>query len=173
MKTFHCYLLILVLLSITSCSKDENSSPVLDRRDATFMVVAAQVHVNEITFGKLADSLSATAAVKAFAQKMMTAHQGALDELLGIARDKTLGLDQEMDSAHKVQYPKLGALRGTAFDTAYLKGQARDHEQAATAFRFQADNGYDTPLKTYAAKHLPMIQQHKKQVDSLIALLPQ
>lgn len=175
MKTFHCYLylLTLVLLSVISCSKDENSSPVLDRRDATFMVAAAQIHVSEITFSKLADSLSATAAVRAFAQKMITEHQGALDELLGIARDKTLGLEQEMDSAHKVQYPKLGVLRGLALDTAYLKGQSRDYEQAEATFRFQADSGYDTPLKTYAAKCLPMIQRHKKQADSLIVLSPQ
>ncbi|UCJ08561.1 DUF4142 domain-containing protein [Chitinophaga pendula] len=173
MKTSPYYLLLIGILGAAACSKNNDSSPVLDRRDATFMVVAAQGNVNEITFGKLADSISATASIKTFARQMVTDHQGALDELLGIARDKTLGLDQVMDSAHKIIYPKLGALRGYEFDTAYIKGQVRDHQQTIDVFQFQADSGYDGRLKAYAAKYLPVIRMHAKHADSLAALYPQ
>jgi putative membrane protein len=54
---------------------------------------------------------------------------------------------------------RLGAMSGSAFDTAYMQHMVQDHRQTVAEFEKQAQSGSDPALKSFAQKYLPIIQR--------------
>ncbi|HVZ10010.1 DUF4142 domain-containing protein [Rhodopila sp.] len=134
--------------------------------DRTFAAEAAQGGVAEIQLGQLALQKAASPQVKEFANRMVTDHTTANQELAGVAKTEKLSLPAEPDARQKSDMERLSGLTGNAFDTAYMKQMVQDHEKTVAAFQKEAQTGRDPELKAFAQKYLPVLRQHLQMAQA-------
>ncbi len=94
----------------------------------------------DIAAGKQALARSKNPTVRAFAQEMIRDHTAVNDKALALV--KKLGVTPEanatsrsLEAGAKVQARKLGALRGAAFDRAYIRNEVAYHRTVNGALR--------------------------------------
>ena len=136
---------------------------------APFIGTAAMDSLAEVELGRLAAQRASSADVKRFAQKMATEHSKALDELKAMASQKNVVLATELDRQHREFRDKLATLEGAAFDSAYMDQMATAHLKSVALFQQEAREGQDHDIKKWAARTLPMLQEHLKAASSLKA----
>src|SRR3954471_2797640 len=102
--------------------------------DAAFAKEAAVGGMAEVELGNLGRERASSADVKQFADRMVTDHSKANDELKQWAQQKSVTLPSELDAKHKATRDRLGKLSGAAFDKAYMHEMLMDHQQDVAAF---------------------------------------
>jgi putative membrane protein len=135
--------------------------------DAAFMKTAAMDGLAEVEHGRLAAQNAASAEVKQFGQRMVDDHSKANDELKSLAAQKQVTLPAELDPKHRAMQDKLAKLKGEAFDKAYMSHMVMAHQRAVTLFQQEAKSGKDPEAKAWAAKTLPVLQEHHKSARTL------
>lgn len=127
-----------------------------------FVNAAAASDKFEIESSKLAATAASSAAVKKFAAQMISAHSASTAKLKStvagmsppLTPDDTLSPDQQQ------KLDSLGALNGTAFDTAYASAQSEAHQKALDMLRNYAASGDNPTLKTFANGLIPTVTAH-------------
>jgi putative membrane protein len=99
------------------------------------------------------------------AQRMVTDHTQANQELMQLAKSKNLDLPTKMDAKHKADMDRRG-MNGSASDTAYMQDMVQDHQKDVAEFQKQAQSGSDPEVKSFAVKYLPVLQQHLQMAQS-------
>jgi len=137
--------------------------------DEQFMVKADQGGHNEIGLSRLALEKGVTGDTKTFANKMITDHTKAGNELKPIAQAKNVTLTGEMDAQHKSLRDAMSKMSGQQFEQAYMDQMVKDHEQTVALLQGEIEGGEDPDVKAWAQKTLPVVQQHntmaKQQTD--------
>lgn len=159
--------LLLSLFSVgsmlfTACSDDDNvvPQPALTDADRNFMVQASYTNYAEVELGKIADSLSTTDSVKAFAQMTMTHHTAAQSDLVALSNNWSVSIPLRPDSASLALKTQLLLLKGYLLDTTYVNAQIRGHQVAAALYQYAADSSKVASVRSYANKYLPTIKAH-------------
>jgi putative membrane protein len=128
--------------------------------DESFVKNEARGGMAEVELGKLAAEKASNANVKAFAQRMVSDHEKANDELKQIATSKNITLPTGPDAKQKKERDRLEKLSGAAFDRAYMNAMLADHKKDVAAFMRESKSGNDPDVKAFAAKTLPTLQEH-------------
>lgn len=128
--------------------------------DKTFVTEAGIGGLAEVQMGNLALNKASSADVKAFGQRMVTDHSKANAELAQLATAKGLALATELDGEHKSALEHLTSLSGAEFDKAYMQHMVQDHQKDVQAFQNSSTMATDADVKAFAAKTLPILQQH-------------
>jgi putative membrane protein len=141
-----------------------------DAQIASIVVTANQV---DIDAGKLASSMATDAAVKKFAQLMITDHTGvnksatALVTKLKVTPEdnptsQSLKSDGEKNLAH------LKTLKGAAFDKAYIDHEVAYHQQVIDALdKTLIPGAKNEELKALLVKVRPAFVAHLEQAKQL------
>jgi putative membrane protein len=162
---------VAALMLLFSCNKNDTQSNMSDNNpsnaDAGFMQMAAYGNMDEISLGNLASTKATDAPVKEFGMMMATDHLHSEDELNVLAKNKGVTLPGNPDQAHQDMKAQLEKLSGRAFDSTYIHAQVNDHKNTVTLFQAEISDGKDQDVKNFAAKYLPIIQQHLHKADSL------
>jgi putative membrane protein len=137
--------------------------------DQPFAREAAMGGMAEVALGNLAKEKASNADVKQFADRMVTDHGKANDDLKQWAQQKKVTLPAATDAKHKATRDRLAKLSGDAFDKAYMRDMVMDHQQDVAAFKREAESGKDATLKAWAPKTLPTLQDHLKMVQDTSA----
>lgn len=149
--------------SATASSDAKLSSA--DRKAVTDMAMS---NMAEVELGKLAQSKSQNAEVKAFAQKMVDDHGKALTEVQTLAQSKSVTLPTELDAKHKAMSAKLEKLSGDAFDKAYVKqGGIGAHKETLAKLQKASKGAKDADVKGQVDKMIPVVQEHLKHAEQL------
>ena len=130
--------------------------------DETFVMKAAHAGMEEVELGKLAVEKASSDEVKKFGQRMVDDHSKAGEELKTLAQNKHITLPGASDPQANAAYARLATLSGASFDRAYMQVMAAGHRQALNDFRMETKMGQDADVKGWAAKTLPMIEEHVK-----------
>ena len=133
--------------------------------DAEFVSKAAMGGLAEVQYGNLALQKAQSADVKSFAQKMVTDHGAANQELQALATSKGATLPTELAGEHKTGFDHLNSLSGAEFDKAYMQHMVADHEKDVAEFEKASTSATDSELKAFASKTLPILKQHKQLAD--------
>jgi putative membrane protein len=141
----------------------------LSATDRTFAQKAAAGGLAEVSLGQLAEQNASSPQVKAFGERMVTDHSQANEELKQIAQSENLTLPTTPESKDQALQKRLSALKGTAFDAAYMQDMVRDHQQDIAEFKQEAESGQDPALKAFAQKTLPVLQQHLQMAQAASA----
>jgi putative membrane protein len=134
--------------------------------DKIFAINAAAGGQAEVRLGQLATANAATPAVKQFGERMVTDHTQANQELAEIARKQNLTLPARPEASDQVTEQRLSNLKGHAFDSAYIRDMVQDHQKDVADFRKESESGQDPELKAFAAKYLPVIEQHLQMAQT-------
>jgi putative membrane protein len=138
----------------------------LSQQDKNFIKDAAEGGMAEIELSKIAEK-SQNPEVKHFAERMVRDHSAANTELAGIVTGLGLEMPNKLDTEHQRIRDQLASMHGGAFDQQYMHVMVTDHDQAVKLFREENAAGYDTELKRFAQKTLPIIEQHQKMAIDL------
>lgn len=136
------------------------ATPSLSTADASFVNDAGRAGITEVTFGQLARAQGSRAAVRDFGLRMVTEHTSLNQELTRLAAAKKITPTVTVDVAHQTTYDQIAALKGRAFDRAYLNAQVADHQATLAIYQEEASNGTDPDVRAFAAKVVPMLQAH-------------
>ena len=120
----------------------------LSNEDKDFAMKAAQGNMSEVSLGSVAAQKGTSPDVKTFGNRMVNDHGKALDELKQLALTKGISLPTEVSAEQKLTADKLSKYSGKQFDKA-------------------SKNAQDPDLKAWAAKTLPVIQDHFKMAQDL------
>ena len=135
--------------------------------DKKFVNEALQGNMAEVELGKLASEKASNDSVKQFGKRMVDDHGKASDELKKLAQDKGLTPPADLDSKHRKLHDKLAKLSGAEFDRAYVGEMVKDHRKDVKEFQREADKAKDPDVKAWAAKTLPTLQDHLKQIEDV------
>lgn len=143
----------------------------LSPEDKDFAMKAAQGNMSEVNGGSMAAQKGTSPDVKTFGNRMVDDHGKALDELKQLAAAKGITLPADVNADQKAMADKLGTLSGSAFDKEYAKDMVKDHTADAKDFDKASKDVKDPDLKAWAAKVLPIIQDHLKMAKDMEAKL--
>jgi putative membrane protein len=135
--------------------------------DEMFVLNVAKDGMAEVELGKLASEKAGSDEVKKFAQRMVTDHSKANDELKSLAQSKNITLPSDVDPKDKATHDRLAKLSGPAFDRAYMQHMVAGHRKAVAAFKKESTSGKDPDVKAWAEKTLPTIEDHLKMAQDI------
>jgi putative membrane protein len=166
-------------LSLAGCAQTQRAAdttvaaakaqvnPTLSTSDAAFMTTAARGGLAEVQMGQLAQQNGRSAAVRRFGQQMVSHHGQSNQEMLALAQQKQITPPSTMGAEHQRIYDDLAKLRGSAFDRAYAQAMVRDHQEDLRAYQAEAQNGTDPDVKAFAARYVPILQEHLRMAQQL------
>ncbi len=164
-----------IILSITSCgndSKPEDTKEVAEEhndakfdkksqeKDAQFLVNAAEINLQEIKLGELAQEQGKASHIKELGKMMEEAHTKSLAELIALAKAKTITIPTSPSNDAMDAYKKLDTKSGNDFDKMYTDMMVNGHKDAINAFEKASENCEDTDIKNWASTMLPNLRKH-------------
>jgi putative membrane protein len=152
-----------------SLTVDTNvTTPVLSPGQA-FANAAASSDAFEIAESQFAQTASKSAAIKAFAQKMIDAHTGSTTKLKAAAASATPAItpDATLTAEQQQKLDALKAKTGADFDTAYAADQVAAHQATLDALKTYSATGDVPELKTFATGLVPTVTAHLNMAKGL------
>lgn len=159
----------LSILFFSACNKKEDvKTDAPNSTDDGFVVQAAYTNRAAINLAELAMFKSANDSVKTLAQRLISGHTTAMNNLNTATAQYSYQLPTGMDSVHQAFRSQLLSLSGRSFDSAYIYNQVSDLERAVNLFNYEKRVGNAPPIKSYAENTLPTFQLHLQMVNSVI-----
>lgn len=123
---------------------------------------AAKSDAFEIGAARLAETNASSAAVKAFAKKMIAAHTDSTIKIKAAAASAAPAItpDAALSDDQSQKLADLGKLKGADFDKAYAAGQVAAHQEALNLMTDYAANGDAPSLKAAAGQIAPVVKDH-------------
>lgn len=162
-----------LLFTVTSCNnpnttdskaiaEDHNDAKFENEKkdDANFLVNAAEINLEEIELGRLAQTRGISADVKELGKKMETAHSKALTDLQGLADKKQITIPATLTDDGMNSHKKLVDIKGSDFDKEYVDMMVKGHKDAISKFEKISSDGYDSDIRGWASSMLPIFREH-------------
>ncbi len=131
--------------------------------DTTGVRMAVQSNFTEVALGRLADDRASSSAVKDFGKQMVSDHDAMNDQWSKVASKYHLDImnpSVQFGPNGKDAIDRLGKLKGTEFDQAYMMEMIRDHEQDLSEFQQLRYSAHDPEIRDLASTGVSTIEQH-------------
>ena len=142
--------------------------------DSTYLVDAAEVDLKEINLGKLAQTKSTNADVKALGKMMVEAHTKASETTKALAAKKGITLPASLTEKGQDAFKDLNEKTGADFDKAYTDEMVDGHEKTIKKIEKASEKAKDPDVRMWAANMLPELNKHlehskmaKEKVDAI------
>lgn len=133
-----------------------------------FMKKAAADGMAEVAMGRMALNKSNDAQVKQLAQRIVTDHTKADNELKTIAQGEHVTLPAGPDASERKTSTALEKMSGSAFDKAWAQHMVSDHEKAIALFTKAGNNtNADRDVRNFAQHTLPVLRNHLQMAETL------
>lgn len=129
-------------------------------KDAQFLVNAAEINLEEIALGQLAQNTSMMTDVKELGKMMESAHSKSLNDLKALAKKKIITIPTSATDDAKDAYEKLSSKSGSDFDNKYCDMMVKGHKDAISVFEKASTESNDAEIKDWAASMLPELRKH-------------
>jgi putative membrane protein len=162
--------------SLTSCKNDkpvdteeaaeESNEAKFDdvddskEKDSEFLVDAAELDLQEIQLGKLAQQRATSADVKAHGKMMEDEHTIAANALKVLAEAKGITIPTSVTEDGMDAYNKLNDKKGADFDEAYIDDMVKGHKDGISKFESNIERTTDPEIKAWATKTLGTLKMH-------------
>jgi len=131
--------------------------------DANFLVDAAEIHLQEIELGKLAQARATTTSAKDLGKMMETEHSKAFADLQGLAAKKQITIPTTLTDDGMSANKKLTDIKGSKFDKEYSDMMVGGHKDAISTFEKASTNAQDEDIRNWASSMLPTLRKHLDQ----------
>lgn len=130
-------------------------------RDTDFLIKAAEISMEDIQLGQLAQQKGTTADVKNLAKMMVDEHTKVMADLSALAGRKAIAIPTATTDKVKNAYDKLNEkAAGNDFDKEYCDMMVKGHKDAIDAFEKASSNAFDADIKAWASSMLPGLRTH-------------
>ena len=130
--------------------------------DNEFVKKAASGGMHEVALGKIAQTKAKSEFVKSFAERMVTDHTKANENLKKAASAAGIALPEMMSEKDQKHVEHFQNYKGTNFDADYMKHMVSDHEADVALFTKASQEAKNPAIKEFAKTTLPTIQEHLK-----------
>lgn len=136
-----------------------------------FANAAASSDAFEIATSQLAQTASTSAAIKAFAGKMIEAHTGSTEKLKTVAAGASPAItpDPTLTAEQQSTLDTLKTKTGADFDAAYKAAQVDGHQKTLDALKVYSASGDVPQLKTFATGLVSTVTAHLNMAKGLKA----
>jgi putative membrane protein len=152
----------LLAMATWALAQSPKNDPPID--DNTFVAKAAACSKCEVMLAELAKNQAANPDIKKFAERLITDHTKANEQLITAARAAKITVPDRLPEDLVKEYDRCKNLKGAEFDKAYVKHMVDGHEKAVKLFENASRNVKDPGLREFATKALPTIKEHLEQV---------
>lgn len=135
--------------------------------DALFAAAAGIQGMAEVQLAELGERKATDPELKRFSRQMIDEHTRMNRELTDLAARKRVALPQNVDQRAAFCAQSLAGLSGEEFDKCYAKAQLVAHMDSLAAFEAEAERGQDADIKALAARGVPHIREHLKQIKPI------
>jgi putative membrane protein len=151
----------------TTASTSQGNLKTVARKDRLFMDKAAAGGLMEVQLGNAVKDKAQSPDVKDFANRMVTDHTKANDELKALMQQKGLSAPTDLPAKDKATADKITAKSGADLDKAYMADMVKDHNKDVKEFQDEAKSGTDPDVKAWAAKTVATLQEHQKMAQDI------
>lgn len=148
------------VMGADSSAVNNNGSMQGNVSDADFIMKAAEINLEEIKLGQLAQEKGTAPHVKKLGKMMVDEHKKAMQELVALAKVKTMTVPTEAGAKTMETYNMLKAKTGKDFDKAYSEMMVTGHNEAISLFQHISTSATDAEIKAWALKMLPALRTH-------------
>ena len=141
-------------------SNDAKFNKNSNEKDAQFLVNAAEINIEEISLGKLAQQKGTTSHVKELGKMMEDQHTKSMNELVALAKLKNITLPTSQTESGQDAYKKLSTKSGIDFDKQYADMMVTGHKDAIALFEKASDDSTDPAIKAMATNIIPALKTH-------------
>jgi putative membrane protein len=144
-------------------AEDENDARFDERKsekDAEFLVDAAEINLEEIKLGELAQQKGTTNDVKELGKMMVQSHTNALKDLKNLAANKSVALPGSLTEDGQEAYDKLNEKSGADFNKDYCDMMVKGHKNAIERFEWASSKATDSEIRNWASAMLPTLNEH-------------
>ena len=141
-------------------SNEEKFNSKSTEKDAQFLVNVAEINMEEVSLGKLAQTKGNTDHVKELGKMMEDEHSKSLADLSELAKSKNITLPVSPTDDAKDAYKKLNDKSGNDFGKDYSDKVVKGHQDAIALFEKAANECTDPEIKAFAAASVPALKMH-------------
>lgn len=145
---------------------DQTILVVKNDNDAQFLMDAAEMQLENINLGKLAQQKGNSPHVKELGKMMEQDHTKSLTDLKALAQSKSVSIPASITEDSKDAYEKLNGETGNDFGKAYSGMMVEHHEDAIELFEKAATESNDPEIRTWATNMLPGLRTHLKHAEA-------
>lgn len=132
-----------------------------------FLTKAADINLDEVYLGKLAEQKGSDPAVKDFGKRMIEDHTKAEDELQPLAKREGVTLPAKPGADAVSLHQQLSGASGAEFDKTYIEHMLAGHKGAISTFENEIEHDSNAAIKGYAESTLPVIQDHIRLAENV------
>jgi putative membrane protein len=131
-----------------------------DIADTSFVRELRTNNLLEIRMGSVAARRSTNAAVKQFAQRMVTDHTTMGNEWTSLASRLGLGTTSALDVNQQQVVSQLSSVPAAQFDQQYMSTAVQMHQNVIGLLQSKGASAQNVEVRQLAAKGLPIVEQH-------------
>ena len=172
---FQAGIIVAVILGILSFSsrqepnesiivgKAQNETNVLAfsrEKDAQFVAKAAEINLEEVKLGQLAQQKSVVNDVKELGKMMEKDHSQSLTDLTILAKKKSMTIPSVPSQDAQAAYENLIKKSESTFDKDYCNMMVSGHRGAIAMFEKESKESSDADIRQWATETLPHLRMH-------------
>jgi putative membrane protein len=128
--------------------------------DNEFVMKAASSGMAEVAIGKVGQEKAKDAEVKKFADRVVTDHTKANEQLIRIAKDAGITVPDKPDAMHEEKVKKFQSASGGDFDKDFIHHMVESHTKGVELFTKASKELKNEQLRSFAEKTLPTLKEH-------------
>jgi putative membrane protein len=128
--------------------------------DNEFVTKAASSGLAEVAIGKLGQEKAKNADVKKFAERVVTDHSKANEELIRIAKDSGITVPDKPSTDHEQHVKHFSEGSARDFDKAFVNHMVQSHTKGVDLFTKGSKELTNEKLRGFAEKTLPTLKEH-------------
>ena len=142
-------------------------APAPDAATSSFLVDAANGGMAEVSLSRLAIEKSSNAAVKKFAELMITDHTAANEQIRSLAAQKNVTLPSDVSDEKRKAADDLMKKAGKDFDKSYIDMMIKDHENTIDLFDKASSKVMNADVVAFINNTLPKLRSHLESIKSI------
>jgi len=134
--------------------------------DAKFLMEAAEMQMEAISLGKLAQQKGTSSHVKDLGKMMESDHSKSMTELEVLAQSNSIAIPTSATENSQDAYEKLEDETGNEFGKKYSKMMVEHHEDAIGLYEKAASDSENPEIRTWASEQLPGLRTHLEEAKA-------
>jgi len=174
LKTGFIIAIFFATITSTSCDENVNGKDSKDlaednndakftsamEEDAEYLVSAAEIDMEGIELGQLAQKNSTTPSVIQLGKMMEDDHTKSLKDLQTLATKKQITIPSTLTNDNKNAYDKIKNKFGYDFDKEYSNMLVEEHKDAINKFEKVSTKAKDPDIQSWAVTFLILLRSH-------------
>lgn len=153
--------------NMDNASTADNTILVIENdNDSSFLIKVAEMQLEEIRLGRLAQQKGTTPHVKELGKMMEDEHTKALASLETLARANSITIPTAASSDSENHYNDLNGKTGADFGKSYSQMMVDHHEDAIERFEKASKDSENEQIRTWASAQLPILRAHLQHAEA-------